>query len=395
MAAAAGPHRLDGLFDDGTLGITTTFELVVFDRLGIERRMPIPAGTEIHFGPEAIGVLNGQGTSTILDVPSLKEQWAGPGSFVDFDTALPAAPQPQVLFWRGGRLHRLVLPVRALPADVNVGITFAKEARTAVVHWRGVRTVGLGGLAVFDVATEKLLRSAPVLVTPEIVAETLYGVDGMDLVALDVAGHSPARRKKIPCSAAPGADSILWDANESHLIVMCRGNGTGVRTLLFDARTLSFRRDIGTVQLNCQDSDGALLPESGFPSIDKWNPDELVTRACTSELRFDLKAAKYRCCDDPELVRANGFAAVPRCTSPGAMPDSRLSASYTLSSPTEGPWRVHSKGVVVEVEHDARYVAVSHDESRLVYQLPDVVVLRSLPDGEIVRRYAVTKGAAP
>lgn len=380
---------------DGSLLVATDKEVVVVDGAGKLHRA-VTGGRAVKIDPTVAGegvVLEGSSELVLLDTPSLRELYRGPGTALS-RPAEAIDVHGAVLVPIGGKLVRFTLPAGKEKRGDTVELVNGDEL--AVVTWMLEDTMEAEA-AVFDVATGRLIgRALPMplfaMQPIAVVAGTRQiGIDKGSVVAIDLTSAAVVKTSKLACPKGSFLGNPMAIDGGDLVLVTCGADG-----ITLDARTFAQKRRIPRIIPGCDN--GEILPAH----LDPKAKGVLVVEGCGGEARLDLGTGVYRCSDEIGLVGAEyemvpggpgrrappGRENVPRCTKEDEAANMRIGTSGTYAfAYGEVPSIVHAGGTIL-LEEGAGAPALSPDEKKVAYAVSDRVIVRSLPSGAIVKEIA-------
>lgn len=402
IAATIDPKRIDGdpvglaFLDDGGLALATDTEVAVAGASGISGRVPLKGRSARLEGGQGI-VLEGRSEVALLETPSLRELYSGPGYVLTRPSQAIATTgsATSVLVQHAGKLARFTLPPGKSKRVDTIEIT--ASGKHAVVTWSIEDTMDADA-AVFDVATARMIGHArpmpafSVAPTASLVGDLQVAIDKNEVLVIDLASAAIVRRAKVACpkdsflgnpTSAPGSDVVL---------VTCGADGIGL-----DAKTLAPRRRYPRIMPGCDN--GELLP-GHFDQA----KNELVLEGCGGIARMELATGKYRCSDEIGLAGAEydvapspngsgrrappGRENLPHCTKDDDAMNMGIGTSGTYAITYGEPSAIVHAGGRIELEPAASQFAIARDEKRIAYAVKGRVIVRSLPAGAIIQEIA-------
>ncbi len=395
----AGDPSALAFLEDGTLAIATDKELVLVEPAGATRRTELRGRTaKLDRDPASQGiVLEGASDVVLLETPTLRELYSGPGSVVlgPLPAIATAGAAPAVLAQLGGKLTRFTLPPgKAKRVD---RIELVAAGKSALVTW-SIEDAMEADAAIFDASTGRLIGRVPPMPTfsvqpvAAVAGDVEIAIEKGKVVVIDLTTAAVLRSAKVACpkdqflgnpTTVQGADLVL---------VTCGGDG-----IALDAKTLAPKRRYSRIMPGCDN--GEVLPAH----FDAKTRTELVVEGCGGIARLDLATGKYRCSDEIGLVGAEyqmvptgtarqappGRENLPRCTKDDEAGSMHVAASangtFAIVYGEDGAPAVLHAGGKIALDGGASAFAFSKDETKLAYALKDRVIVRSLPDGATVR----------
>jgi hypothetical protein len=387
-----------GYVSDGTLLAFGQKFLLARSRAGEIARYRLPEGANVDVPPNLRGVVvRTESSATLLATPQLTVLYDGPGAPLQGSPNVVVVARDHALaFQKGDELARLVLPgeidsarsLRLVAHETRANVTFERETDSGTKE----------SAALYDLATgARIGRGVPVNTTFSTLAlgaalDTVgFVVEGKSVSRIDLEKGIVVRRGVIACGPdLPVANPTPSPAGDL-LLVTC-----GNDAVILDGATLKSRRRIPSVMPGCDNGPylgGEILKDGRTLRLD----------GCGGEARLDLQTAKYACADDPGLLGApydmgmgtphgprvpTGREHVPRCAR-GDSATSWLGSSDRYRLDQSDHYTVVFDGGSVSLGENVGYPVIAPDESTFAYTSGDKLVVRSLPEGNVLAELAL------